>query len=258
MACVAFMIYSCGSSQNAAPLNSLSGDWNIVEINGISTIPGMNQDLPNISFDLVTGRISGYSGCNRMMGSFDVNARPGTLDMGSLGGTRMLCSDMTMEKNVLNALNQVRGYRMMSNGRIALTNSSKRPVVVLEKRVVGVGFSALDGDWKIVEAGGIAVPSVAPNGAAKQPFLSFDTAGKTIHGNAGCNSINGGFVTKTDDARAISFPGVASTMMACPDMTLERRVTMAINDVRSFNIMGDGTVRLYNEAGVTVLVLARR
>ena len=41
----------------------------------------------------------------------------------------------------------------------------------------------------------------------KQPFIAFDVKKKSIHGNAGCNLINGGFETSTSNAKSISFPG---------------------------------------------------
>ena len=98
-----------------------------------------------------------------------------------------------------------------------LCNSSNRPVVVLQKKEADVKLSVLNGEWKIKEVNGEAIPS----GMEKQPFIAFDVKKKTIHGNAGCNLINGGFETSTSNAKSISFPGVASTMMACPDMEVE-------------------------------------
>lgn len=38
-----------------------------------------------------------------MMGSFDVNAKPGSLELTGMASTRMMCPDMTTENNVLNA-----------------------------------------------------------------------------------------------------------------------------------------------------------
>ena len=46
-----------------------------------------------------------------MMGSFDVNAKPGSLELTGMASTRMMCPDMTTENNVLNAFAQVKGYK---------------------------------------------------------------------------------------------------------------------------------------------------
>ena len=78
---------SCRSSKDAATLSSISGEWNIIEINGAAVVPAPNQEFPFIGFDTTTGKVFGNSGCNRMMGSFDVNAKPGTIDLGAMAST---------------------------------------------------------------------------------------------------------------------------------------------------------------------------
>ena len=91
----------------------------------------------------------------------------------------------------------------------------------------------------------------------KKPFIAFDVKKKTIHGNAGCNLINGGFETSTSNAKSISFPGVASTMMACPDMETEGKVLKAINEVKSFDVLSGGGIGLYDANGALVIVLEK-
>ena len=123
----------------------------------------------------------------------------------------------------------------------------------LEKKEADVKLSVLNGEWKIKEVNGEAIPS----GMEKQPFIAFDVKKKTIHGNAGCNLINGGFETSTSNAKSISFPGVASTMMACPDMETEGKVLKAINEVKSFDVLSGGGIGLYDANGALVIVLER-
>lgn len=254
IACMAITITSCGSSREAASLSTLNGEWNIIEINGSAVnVPPAGQSTPYIGFETSTGRVSGNSGCNRMMGSFDMNARPGTLDLSNIASTRMMCNDMTTETNVLNALKNVRGYRVVSVDRVALTNSLNRPIMVLTKRTSNQQLSNLDGEWKVTEAAGIAVPT----GLEKQPYIVFDTASRRIHGNAGCNMINGSYTLDENNANAIAFPAVAATMMACPDMQIERRVLDGLNNAKSYRVLSDGSVELYNESGVTLMKLSK-
>lgn len=111
MVSAVFAMSSCGSTKEAASLSSLNGEWNIIEVNGSAIVPAENQELPFIGFDTATGKVYGNSGCNRMMGSIDLNSKPGTIDMSRLGSTRMACPDMTTEQNVLNALGQVKSYK---------------------------------------------------------------------------------------------------------------------------------------------------
>ncbi len=134
MAGVLIALSSCRSSKDVVTLSSINGEWNIIEINGAAVVPAPNQEFPFIRFDTTTGKVSGNSGCNRMTGSFDVNAKPGTIEFGTMAGTRMACPDMTLEQNVLSALGQVKKYKKLGKENIALCSSSNRPVIVLQKK----------------------------------------------------------------------------------------------------------------------------
>ena len=163
MAGALIALSSCRSSKDAATLSSINGEWNIIEINGAAVVPAPNQEFPFIGFDTNTGKVFGNSGCNRMMGSFDVNAKPGTIDLGAMASTRMACPDMTLEQNVLSALGQVKKYKKLGKENIALCGSSNRPIIVLQKKAPTVKLSDLSGKWIISEAGGQSIPKVWRN-----------------------------------------------------------------------------------------------
>lgn len=244
---------SCGATKNAATLSSISGEWNIIEVNGTAVVPAPGQEFPFIGFDTKTGKVYGNSGCNRMMGSFDVNAKPGTINLGAMGSTRMACPDMTVENNVLSALGQVKTYKKLGKENVALCGSSSRPLVVLQKKEPAVKLSALNGKWMISEVNGEAIPS----GMENQPFIEFNISEKKLHGNAGCNIINGGFQTEEGNVMAISFPQVISTMMACPDMEVEGRVLKALNAVQTFGKLAGGGIGFYDTDNNLVMVLVK-
>ncbi|NDV81231.1 META domain-containing protein [Bacteroides sp. 51] len=252
--CAMMVVTSCRSSKEVVTLGALNGEWNIVEINGSAVAPGTGQNVPYIGFDAVSGKIYGNSGCNRMMGSFDRSSKPGELDLSTIAGTRMMCPDMTMEQNVLNALKIVKGYKKAGADKIALTNAHKRPVIVLEPKTTVDLITSLEGEWKITEIKDEALPAKLE----KEPFIVFDLKAKRIHGNAGCNMINGGFITEENNPRSLSFPAVAATMMACPDMSIERKVLDALNAVKYFDVSADKVAGLYGEDGALLLVLKKK
>ena len=254
MVAVVAAMSSCVSTKNLAQVSDLGGEWNIIEINGTAVVPAPGQSFPYVAFETNTGRVYGNSGCNRLMGSFDTNAKPGELTLGQVGSTRMMCPDMTLEKNVLSALSQVKKYTKLVDGQLALCGKSlKRPILVLKPRKPDVSVTDLGGRWKITQAGGEAIP----DGMEKQPFLELNVAEKKVHGNAGCNVINGAFVTDENNASAISFPNLISTMMACPDMEVEGRVTKALSEVKTFARLVEGGIGFYNAAGELILVLVK-
>lgn len=251
---VALAMFSCRSSKEAASLSSINGEWNIIEINGTAVVPAQGQNSPFIGFDTTTGKAYGNSGCNRLMSSFDVNAKAGVIDLGQVAGTRMMCPDMKLEQNVLGALGQVKGYKKMGKANMALCNAANRPVLILQKKGAGVKLSALKGEWLITEVNGEAVPT----GMEKQPFIAFDVKEKMIHGTAGCNLMNGGFKTDAANALSITFPAVASTMMACPDMEMEGKIMDGLGKVKSFDLLPGGGIGLYDANGMLALVLTKK
>ena len=125
---------SCRSSKDAATLSSINGEWNIIEINGAAVVPAPNQEFPFIGFDTNTGKVFGNSGCNRMMGSFDVNAKPGTIDLGAMASTRMDCPDMEVEGRVMKALNEVKSFGKLAGGGIGFYDADNTLVMVLVKK----------------------------------------------------------------------------------------------------------------------------
>ena len=253
IASTAFAMSSCRTVEKAAPLSSINGDWNIVEVSGAKVVTGEDGTLPFISFDTNTGKLSGYSGCNRMMGEFNLKAQNGSLELGQIASTRMMCADMNTENAVLGALNKVKLYKTSGSDKLILCNADKRPMAVLEKKKSDISISLLSGDWKIKEVNGEAIPSKMEN----QPFISFDIKEKSVHGNAGCNIIKGAFKTTDGNPKSISFPALACTMMACPDMEVEGKVLKALNEVQSFSKLSGGGIGLYNSDDALVVVLEK-
>ena len=258
MAGALIALSSCRSSKDAATLSSINGEWNIIEINGAAVVPAPNQEFPFIGFDTNTGKVFGNSGCNRMMGSFDVNAKPGTIDLGAMASTRMACPDMTLEQNVLSALGQVKKYKKLGKENIALCGSSNRPIIVLQKKAPTVKLSDLSGKWIISEAGGQSIPEGEKILKEGLPNMEFDMKDNKVHGNAGCNIFNSTVVLDDQDISSITINPAATTMMACPDMEVEGRVMKALNEVKSFGKLAGGGIGLYDADNTLVMVLVKK
>ncbi len=250
MAGALFGLASCGSTKSALTLSAIGGEWNIIEINGSAVVPVPGQEFPYIGFDTENGRVYGCSGCNRLMGSFDVQGKPGRIDLGNVATTRMLCADMTLEQNVLSALGQVKRYVRIGEENVALCGSSNRPLLVLQKKAPAATVADLAGRWRIRQALSLQIPA---EGESK-PFLNFDVNRKQLSGLAGCNRINGGFQTEND---RLTFSQMACTMMACPDMTVEQHVLQALEAARRFEKRSDGSMAFYDEQNAVVMVLEK-
>lgn len=114
------------------PLSSLNGDWKVVAVNG-TALPAM-ENVPAFSLDMTTHRIGGNSGCNRLSGEIRHDAAvENSISFANVASTRMACSDMDTENQVLSALNQVCAYGMLANGHLALMAEGSTVVLELER-----------------------------------------------------------------------------------------------------------------------------
>lgn len=102
---------ACASAPAPAPLGDLAGtEWMMLNETRSAT-------PPTIAFG--EDRASGYAGCNRWFAS--VGRTDQALEFGSIGATRMMCSEQPMaaERAFLTALRDAKGFRI-ENGELVL------------------------------------------------------------------------------------------------------------------------------------------
>ena len=248
--CAGIGMTACGSGKQAVQAIDLTGEWNIVTVNG-DTIEAENT--PYLGLDMAEKRLYGNAGCNRMMGTFEADSlQPGKIKFGQIGTTRMMCPDMDTESKVLQALNSVQGYTETGQG-IALTDAEGNTVLTLEKRETpAFTLNDLSGEWVITSVYGAQVGDME-----NTPFLAFDIDQMRVHGNAGCNIINGGFSQEEGKENSLKFSQMISTMMACPDMKTERMILDALNKISDFSLNEDQTISLNDSTGTAALTLTK-
>jgi heat shock protein HslJ len=87
-----------------------------------------------------------------------------------------------------------------------------------------------DTKWKLVKLMGKDITD-------SEAFISFATEENRVFGNSGCNTFNGSY--KIENNTQITFSKVASTMMACPDMTIEDQFMKVLNTADNFSLNGN-------------------
>ena len=241
----AVLLSSCGTASKSV---DISGEWNVVSVEG-KEVTGN----PYIGFDMENGRLYGSAGCNRIMGGVEIDSvNPGHIGLTNIGATRMMCPDMETEQKVLEALNEVAGYKASATG-VELTDKDGKVLMSLEKREApAVSINDINGEWTISKVDGVEIEV-----ADKTPFLSFNVADNAVHGNGGCNIINGSFSQEEGNASSLKFGQMISTMMAGPGMETEGKVLEAMNKVASFVVNEDGTLSLMDAGNNEVLLLVR-
>lgn len=123
--------------EEAAPVTiaSLAGEWAISTVAGEEL--GASQKEPFIGFNLDENRVFGSAGCNSINGAIkqdeeETDAK--ALTLGPIAATMMMCPDMEVERKVLKALNAVKSFDILSDGKAALYDADKNELMVLMKR----------------------------------------------------------------------------------------------------------------------------
>ena len=136
---------------------------------------------------------------------------------------------------------------------MALVGSSKKDVVVLQKKQPEANWNDLSGKWMITEAQGVEVPQ----GMEAQPFLEFNLIDNKLHGVAGCNIVNANLRHDEANPASLKFHNLIRTMMTCPDIEVEERVVKSLNATASFGALADGAIGLYDAENNLVLVMKK-
>lgn len=160
--------------------------------------------------------------------------------------------------------------RITHEGRQLFTTDQAYPVItqgrgqtvdVMLRRISAVsrGGSATREDaplentyWKVMSIGDDTV-TVAEG--QREPHFVLRPSSQQVGGYAGCNTILGKYELKGDE---LSFPGVASTMMACPQgMDTEKKFLDVMRAVSRWRIAGE-RLELVDSAGRVLARFERR
>lgn len=111
-------------------------------------------------------------------------------------------------------------------------------------------WNEIQGEWRVVRVGtwDLPAPDSLRTGGREIPFLGFEPTEHRIYGYAGCNRIVGGYIVaeKTDEA---DFSGVGTTLMMCPDMSVEDALLPALRRVARYEVLPDGRLCLLDRDG---------
>ncbi len=88
--------------------------------------------------------------------------------------------------------------------------------------------------WKLTELMG--KPVATPAGA-REIHIILKKQDNRIQGFTGCNNLMGSYEIR--EGNLISFKGLASTKMACPDMSIENQLNEVLGRVDNYSILGD-------------------
>ena len=98
-------------SPRALDLKALGGKWFLTDLNG--TPVGRDQRTPFLIFDIKEKRMSGFTGCNRLNESLDLEALEDcNADFTKMAMTRKFCDNNVFEADFVDALNISKNIRI--------------------------------------------------------------------------------------------------------------------------------------------------
>lgn len=225
----------------------LKGDWSIESVNGN---PVVGEKAPFLKFVPAEGKIYGNNGCNVINADYQYNPEDSTLTFSYLTSTMRLCYKEGLTDTQINlALDSTRYYKCELNGddyNLTFYNEYMKPVMQLMHQ----NFQFLNGTWSVKEISGekVDVPKMK---------LVIDVEEGKLHGNTGCNVINGSLEINMESANSISFQAISKTLMLCPDENYETPLLVALEEAMKARPLKGDKVELLDSQNKPVLLLER-
>lgn len=186
-----------------------------------------------------SGKIGGSGGCNRFVGSYELQGEELAIAMG--GMTMMACPQgMDQEQTVSAALGTVTGYAL-DGDRLTLLGAGAAPVLVYARLQP---LSLTGTDWRLTRYNNGKQALISPL-RGTHPNLTLGEDG-SLQGDSGCNRFRGGYTLNRD---WLAFGPIAGTRKACEEpkgvMKQEGAFLQALATVATYKIEG-GELTLIN------------
>ncbi|MCH5231679.1 MAG: META domain-containing protein [Muribaculaceae bacterium] len=225
----------------------VKGDWAIESVNGKQVV---GEKVPFLKFVPTESKVYGNNGCNVINAEYKYNPSDSTISFSYLSSTMRLCHKEGLTDMEINlALDATRYYSCRLNGDdylMTFYNDRHEPIMNLMHQ----NFQFLNGTWAVKEISGEAVN-------VPKMKLVIDVEEGKIHGNTGCNVINGSLEINMESANSISFQAITKTMMLCPDENYETQLLVALEEAMKAKPLQGGKVEFLDSQDKVVLVLER-
>lgn len=225
----------------------VKGDWAIETVLGKKAV---GEKAPFIKFVPSEKRMYGNNGCNVINGDYSYNPADSTISFNHIAATMMLCDkEGITDYEVNTALGATKYYSWRvvdSDYYLTFYDETHREVMTLMHR----NFEFLNGVWRVAKINDKTVDVEAMK-------MVIDVAEGKLHGNTGCNIMNGRFDVDMDMPNSISFSAIATTRMMCPDSEYETSLIVALEEVTAARPLSYSEVLLYDSQQNPVLTLVR-
>jgi heat shock protein HslJ len=227
------------------PAQQLYGEWDIVTMRKKKVY---SLERAYLYLDFAGGnKVYGNNGCNTINGTFQLSGN--NLKFNDFVSTEESCHNVTNEKTIMHTLADVRRYTWQSqyNAKYLNLMNSKGTVIMVLKRH---NLDAMNGAWLVKEID-------SENVTDKGMRVVIDAVMQTIHGDTGCNIINGIITLDPAKDMAIQFEDLRSSENECEQIENETALLLALESTESCKRVNQNEMALLDNKGSIVIVLQR-
>jgi heat shock protein HslJ len=235
---VGFAALPAFAQEGGSDLIGITWQWQAqVDSSGETSTTVPNPENYTVLFN-EDGTVSVQNDCNGGGGGYTLDGE--SLTLTGLFTTLIFCGDQSLDAVFNMALNQVESYAV-ANGVLTLNLADG------SKLLLAAEGSLYDGTWEWqswTDASGTETTVPTPESYT----LTFNVDG-TVAVQFDCNSGGGGF---TLDGSALTFTPLFSTMMMCPEGSLDQQFSIGLSQVTGYEL-ADGTLTLTLADGGTMV-----
>jgi len=225
----------------------LGGQWTIIKA-GDMTID-RDEDMPYIIFEPSTSLFYASNGCNTLNGVYSIDSL-NRLSFHNVMSTLRACPDVKYETQI-NALlsDSPTAIKISDTGSESFLDFlNDNGLTIMRLRRGKLQF--LNGQWDVESIAGLKKLEVPAS-------IFFDIAELKLHGNTGCNIVNGSIYLDHRHPNSVDFSNMATTRMACPYEKQQTAMLVALEESATAINDGADKVVLLNTDGKTLMTLKK-
>lgn len=203
------------------PSSVINGNWTVCIAMGKAT---SGDERPYIIFDEKTKTMYANNGCNTLNAEYKISN--GNIEFINMLSTQRYCHDAQYEMEINQALANAKAVSVKAVGNeyyMTFLNIKNEALMTLRKP----NLEFINGTWKITKVNSTSCKN-------KNIELALDIEELKVHGNVGCNIVNGSLLLDASKANSIMFLDLISTMKSCPDLALETEILIALEQTEYY------------------------
>lgn len=227
------------------PAQQLYGEW-VVETLRKKTFN--TNKIAHIYIDSNLKQFYGNNSCNTINGKLELNGDHITFK-DIITTTESCNNNNNNDRNLMKAMVEVQRFQVTTNNnvqRLQLLNNKGNTIITLKRQ----NHDILNGAWLIKNIHGEDI-------SGQNVKVVVDVNTQAIHGNTGCNIINGIITLDPRKDFAIQFEDLHSSNKQCDDIEIETDVLLALEQTEFYKTINTNQIELLNNEGKTIIVLTR-